>query len=402
MDQFWSEGAAFGDFNRDDKPDFVAGPWWWEGPALKKRHEIYPATKTFTVKKPDGTEATIHGFEGGLGVKNTYSDNFFAFPHDFNRDGWMDLLVIGFPGKDSSWFENPRGKDQHWTRHLAIDVTDNESPAFGDITGDGKPEILCGKGGRYGWVEPDAEDPTKPWRFHPISAQDKRIQRFTHGLGFGDVDGDGRKDLIDATGWWQQPASLEGDPEWAHNPAALGPSGAQMYAYDVNGDGRSDIVSSLEAHGYGLAWFENRRVDGNITFDRHVIMNKESSDNRYGVKFAQPHGVALVDIDGDGLMDIVTGKRFWAHGQKGDVESDAPAVIYWFRLVRGSDHVVDFVPYLIDDHSGIGTGVFVADFNKDKRPDLAIANKKGAFVFIHQARKVGKTVWQKAQPKPVP
>src|SRR5687767_9102563 len=125
---FWSEGATFGDFNRDGKMDVVAGPYWWEGPALKKRHEYYPATKTFTVTRPDGKQETIAGFEGGLGVKNAYSDNFFAFPHDFNGDGWPDILVIGFPGQDTSWFENPRGKTGPWRRHLALDVTDNESP----------------------------------------------------------------------------------------------------------------------------------------------------------------------------------------------------------------------------------------------------------------------------------
>src|SRR5947207_5768547 len=76
-DKFWSEGANAGDFNHDGKMDVVSGPYWWEGPDFKVRHEYYPAKQAFKLKKEDGTEQTLEGFEGGLGKANTYSDNFF-------------------------------------------------------------------------------------------------------------------------------------------------------------------------------------------------------------------------------------------------------------------------------------------------------------------------------------
>src|SRR5687768_5836594 len=113
-DQFWSEGANIGDFNKDGKGDVVSGPYWWEGPDFKKRHEYYPAKQSFKLKRDDGTEETIPGFEGALGKNNAYSDNFFAFTHDFNKDGWEDILIYGFPGKDASWYENPKGEPGHW------------------------------------------------------------------------------------------------------------------------------------------------------------------------------------------------------------------------------------------------------------------------------------------------
>ncbi len=405
--QFWAEGATFGDFNRDGKMDVVSGPYWWEGPALKKRHEYAPTTQTFVVTKPDGKQETIPGFEGGLGTKNAYSDNFFAFARDFNADGWSDILVIGFPGKETFWFENPKGKSGAWVRHLALQSTDNESPTFTDLTGDGKPELVCLTQGAYGYATPDAKDPNSPWRFHPVSAPNKDYQRFTHGLGVGDVNGDGRMDLLEKDGWWEQPASLQGDPIWTKHAFPFSQKGgSQMYAYDINGDGRNDVVSVIEAHGFGLSWFENvvsADKDNPITFIPHIIIGEKVSDNRYGLRITQMHAVDLWDMDGDGVKDIVTGKRFWAHGPGGDASADpgAPAVVYWLRVVRQPDKSVDFVPHQIDADSGVGTQVFVGDFNKDRMPDVVVGNKKGVFVFVHSKKKVNPAAWIAAQPKPV-
>ena len=108
----------------------------------------------------------------------------------------------------------------------------------------------------------------------------------------------------------------------------------------------------------------------------------------------------LIDLDGDGLKDIVTGKRFWAHGAGGDAEPNSPAVLYWFMLVRGTDKSVDFTPYLIDDDSGIGTQVMAGNIGRGKYPGVVVGNKKGTFVFIHETRKVSQEEWEKAQPKP--
>jgi putative membrane-bound dehydrogenase-like protein len=394
---FWSEGASFGDFNRDGHMDIVSGPYWYEGPDFTKRHEYYPATKTFTHKKADGTDETIPGFEGALGDKNVYSDNFFAFIYDFNGDGWPDILIYGFPGEDASWFENPQGKDVPWQRHMIMEHLDNESPAFTDIDGDGKPEIVGNANGYFGYAKADWTDPAKPWTFHSISPKGN-WGRFTHGLGVGDIIGNGKMDIIDASGWWEQPASLEGDPVWKHHAVNFG-GGAQFYVYDVNGDGWRDVIGSQEAHGYGLNWWEQvRSADGEITFTKHQIMGKTPAQNRYGVHFSELHALDLVDIDGDGLKDIVVGKRFWAHGKEGP-EANAPAVLYWFQLVRhGKD--VDFVPHLIDDDSGVGTQVVAGDVSGKGMPDIIVGNKKGTFVFLHEKKSVTPEEWQAAQPKP--
>lgn len=362
-DVFYSEGAAFGDLNRDGILDVVSGPYWYEGPTFKQRHE-YSAVGAFD--------------------PNHYSDNFFAFVHDFNGDGWADILVIGFPGTDASWFENPGQGTGTWRRHVAALPVDNESAGFGDLLGHGQPVLICSQGGRLGYATLDPKIPTGPWVFHPISPPGP-WQRFTHGLGFGDINGDGRPDLIEKSGWWEQPASLRGDPVWVRHPFPFAPGrgGAQMYAFDVNGDGLADVVTAKSAHGYGLSWFEQKRSgDGNSSFIEHRILSENAEEKLAGVQFSQPHAMAIADIDGDGLPDLVTGKRWWAHGPKGDVDAGAEPVLYAFLLRREANGTAHFEPHLIDRASGVGTQVVTADANGDGRPDIVVGNKRGTFVFL--------------------
>ena len=89
-DEFWCEGVSYGDFNHDGKLDISGGPFWWEGPDFKVRHEFRPATKTSKGKRADGTEFTFAGYSGAKGNINDYSDNFLTYVYDFNGDGWAD------------------------------------------------------------------------------------------------------------------------------------------------------------------------------------------------------------------------------------------------------------------------------------------------------------------------
>jgi hypothetical protein len=403
-DQFWSEGAHYADINRDGHNDIISGPFWYEGPEFTRRHEYRPATTTFT-RTVEGREEVVPGYEGGLGVRNAYSDHFFTWTYDFNADGWPDILVVGMPGENSFWFENPRGREGHWKRHLALDVPDNESPLFTDLTGDGRPELVCNSKGYFGYARPDPANPERPWTFHPISPNNN-YHRYTHGIGVGDVNGDGRMDLLEMSGWWEQPSSLAGDPVWTYHAYPFCPpttpdvpvGGAQMLVYDVNGDGLNDVITSIAAHGYGLAWYEQVRENGRITFKPHLFVNREPHENPYGVAFSQIHALDLVDIDGDGLKDFVTGKRFWAHGPEGDPEPNAPAVLYWFRLTRGADGTVAWVPHLVDNDSGVGTQVVAGDVTGNGLPDVVVGNKKGTFLFLQERQAVSREEWKRAQP----
>lgn len=364
--EFYCEGATFGDFNKDGIPDVLAGPYWYQGPDFTKRHEIFSPV-TFD--------------------RLRYSDNFFAFPHDFNADGWMDVFVIGFPGVDASWYQNPGAKGGAWRRYVVMLPVDNESPTFAQLLPKGPPSLVCMSGGKLGFASPDPKDPGRPWIFHPVSPA-MGWQRYTHGMGVGDVNGDGLMDILEKDSWWEQPANLAGDPVWKrHKFPFSAKGGAQMLVMDVNADGLPDVITSKAAHGFGLSWFEQTKgADGAITFKEHVILGEKAEEKNQGVQFAQLHALALVDFDGDGVLDIVTGKRWWAHGPTGDIDPEAPPHLCAFVLRRGPNHTATYEPRVIDMNTGVGTQLVTADVNGDGRPDFVIGNKRGTAVILSQKK----------------
>jgi hypothetical protein len=146
-----------------------------------------------------------------------------------------------------------------------------------------------------------------------------------------------------------------------------------MFAFDMDGDGKPDVIST-SAHQFGIWWHQQKPGKG----EHPEFLKKEL----FPKLVSQTHALHFVDMNGDGLKDLVTGKRWWAHGPKGDAEPNAPAKVYWFEAKRGADGIISFTPHEIDGDSGIGTQFVVADFNGDKLLDIVVANKKG--VFIHE------------------
>ena len=377
---FWAEGACVADVNKDGKNDILSGPFWYAGPEFTKRTTIYDmGDKSYVKKGEEAAGVKIPGWKGFLSGENEYSNNFVSYAADFNGDGWADYLVIGFPGKETFWWENPQGKDVPWQRRNVLAVTDNESPMLADIDGDKVPDLLAMSNGTLGYSKADPKNPTADWKWMNISGEpNKAFQKFTHGIGYGDINSDGRTDILEGTGWWEQPANWDGVKPWVKHEAMFG-LGAQQYGYDVNGDGKTDVISALAAHQWGIAWYEQTNDGGAMGWTKHLITGTDKAPGETGVTFSQPHAMDLVDMNGDGLKDLVTGKRCWAHGPGGDPESNAPLVVWWFELKR-ADGKATYTPHLIDADSGVGTQVMATDVNGDGKMDVVVGNKKGVFV----------------------
>jgi hypothetical protein len=355
---FRSEGVAVADVNRDGKMDILAGDVWYQAPDWKMH----------AIRKPG---------DYGDGAKG-YSQSFACFADDINGDGWVDLLVIGFPGQPCHWYENPKGQDVPWKPHMIWRSACNETPQYVDLFGDGKKKLIMATQpeGQMCWFGP-GKDPTQVWEMHPISVpstKDKKVPGtdvYSHGLGVGDINGDGRLDVICTGGWWEQPAKDDGKP-WRFHPANLGGACADMYTYQFEPKGLADVISS-SAHNYGIWRYQHvAQVGGEPTFAKVDLFPR---------LFSQSHAMNVADINGDGLKDFVTGKRWWAHGPVGDADPNDPAVLYWFEAKRGDDGKIQFVPHQIDKDSGIGTQFVVADINGDGLLDIIVSNKKGTFVF---------------------
>jgi hypothetical protein len=178
-------------------------------------------------------------------------------------------------------------------------------------------------------------------------------------------------------GWWEQPEKPDGKTPWTFHPANLGAACADMFAYDVDGDGRNDVLST-SAHQFGIWWHKNG-------LDPKTKQQTWTTQPLFGMLMSETHAAHFVDIDGDGQKDLVTGKRWWSHGRSEPGHGWA-AQIVWLKATRNADKYTSFFPYVIDDDSGIGTQFAVADINGDGLPDIISSNKKGVRVIVQQRK----------------
>jgi len=353
---FRAEGVAVGDVNRDGRLDILSGDVWYAA-AGGRKWEMREVRKVGT-------------YDGSKG----YSNCFTNFAQDVNGDGWIDSIVVGLPDGPCLWYENPKNKPGHWKERTVARSACNETPIFFDLLGNGRPVPIFAvrPQGIMAWfgIPKDLEG---LWDMHAVAPGPDApgTKKYSHGLGAGDVNRDGRDDILVKEGWWEAPGDRK-KSNWKFHPANLGPDCANILVYDVDNDGDNDVITS-SAHRYGIWWFEQLPPADGSRFEQHVISEK----------YSQAHAIILADMNGDGLKDLVTGKRHFAH-QGNDPGGKDPAMLYWFELRRPKTGKPEFVMHVIDDDSGVGTQFEVVDMNKDGKPDIVTSNKKGVHVFMQK------------------
>ncbi len=355
--QYRSEALGVGDFNSDDLLDIVAGPY------------VYLA--------PNWKPVEIRHLEGEVDNEGRgYMHDFANLPLDVDQDGRLDVVSVMWHEKQAVWYRNIGLDGKLWPESV-IESGDNfESADLADLDGDGQCDEVLPHTGRTSWYSLAEK------KGDPLVVNVAAGQKMMFGAGAGDVNADGRIDILRPDAWLEAPPKDPAGGEWKIHPWSIGGEKAdkpdhtpQILVHDVNRDGLPDVITSV-AHKYGIFWYEQTRgADGRTGWKRHTIDNS----------WSQAHSLTLADLDGDGDLDLVTGKRYFAHNGK-DPGANEPAGVHWYEYQAGD--TPKWVHHAISLGDGVGSAlnIPVVDLDGDGDLDIVVTGKWGGPAWFENLR----------------
>ena len=333
------EACCVFDVNNDGIPDIVCGEYWYEGPVFKTKHKICD-----------------------IPYEHEYTWDFCNYPLDVNGDGYMDIITGSWFGEGVYWRKNP-GNNGQWETYKICDTTNIETIRCYDIDGDGEMEIFPNCPNEPVFYLKHIKG-TCTFEKHVISEV-----HAGHGLGFGDIDNDGKPEIIICSGVLHMPEGGPGAGLWDFSPELNIDFAASVpiLIHDVNGDGLADIIVG-NAHNYGLFWYEQRNGGEWI---KHTIDGA----------WSQYHDIQLADINGDGKPELITGKRYKAHNGSDPGDAENVFICYYtFVDGRAYRHIIEYGDPK-NSASGVGIYFWLADLTGNKKPDIVAPGKEGLYMF---------------------
>jgi hypothetical protein len=354
-----AEGITALDMNGDGRPDLLSGAYWYENPG------------------PQGGEWKRRQYREA-GIRGEFVSDCGEWTIDVNHDGYPDVVTAGWMTNGIFWWENPGPNGTEWKKHFITDSYDTEGGWMADINGDGQPDLIFAHYNHSGilWIDFSGKEP----KVHHVGSREPGVPNDRssslgwqdgHGTGVADIDGDGKADILTPYGWFRQIDADTDQWEW-HPDWKLGDAGFPIIGYDVLNNGKTDIIYG-QGHSYGIYWLEQ------------VVAQKGDGATRTWVKhtvdesFSQVHALKMVDIDGDGQMELLAGKRYRGHNGN-DPGSYDPLVVYYYKIDRKTGEFTRY-PISVNGTAAAGTQFITMDLDGDGDLDIATAGKSGVHFF---------------------